>query len=313
MGITAISGPHISYGIVQTSSGLTNEYNEQRSPDVSDLGYSMMDPRPYFSYQPGGAVTETVNGFFNAGAYIDYVPSAVSSNNLATNQAPVANTALTLTAGSGVTSTTIVAPETGLTTGTLLCIDSTAATLAYGTAGTVQMWNPAAGTGRCVSITTSSSGDGGSWSIYGRDMYGIPMTENLSVTGSSATVTSRKAFKYISAIKASTTITSTGIIVGVSDTFGLPLLAKNTGLNLTVRIITTSSLVSANSSGPITTGSTATQTATSSDPRGTYASTTATNGTNRLQMWMPVTPAMTYGVTATDTSLLFGATQFSSV
>ena len=313
MGITAISGPQLVYGITQTSTGGTTEYNDQRAPDVSDLGYAMLDPRAYFNYQPGGAVTQSVRVLYGAKGLVDMTPSATSANNIATNQAPVANTALTLTAGSGVTSTTIIAPETGQTTGTLLCIDSTAATLGFGDSDTIMAWNPAAGAGRCIVITTSSSGDGGSWSIAGRDCYGIKVTENLSVTGSSAGVISQKAFKYISAIKASTTITSTGITVGVSSVFGLPIVATYSGIDTQIRLIATSSLVGANSSGPITVASTATATSTTGDVRGTYASTTAVSGTLRLQIQQNVTAAMVNSVTASDTSAIFGVTQYSSV
>lgn len=314
MGITAISGPQLVYGITQTSTGGTTEYNEERGPSLYDLGNGMLDPRAQLNYKPGNAVGKPVFGIYDGTrAEVNYVPSAVSSNNLATNQAPVANTALTLTAGTGITATTIVAPDTGATTGTLLCIDSTAATLLYGTGKTIAIWNPAAGTGRCISITTSSSGDGGSWSIYGRDMYGYPMTENVSVTGSSATVTSKKAFKYISAIKASTTITSTGIIVGVSDTYGLPVRADYTGLDLTIRITTTSSLVAANSSGPITVADTTTATATTGDVRGTYASTGASDGSKRFQFVQHITANQVAGVTAASAATVFGVTQYSSV
>lgn len=316
MALTAFSGPVISFGLTQTSTGIVQEYNEERGPSLFDLGFAIEDPRFQFSYQPGSPVGTKIYGFLQGRALVDYVPITISTNAIAAAQTPAASAALTLTAGSsasGTYATTIIAPETGAVTGTLIAIDSTAAVLAYGQAGTVAIWNPAAGTGRCVSITTSSSGDGGSWSIAGRDMYGFKMTENLSVTGSSNTVTSRKAFKYISSIKASTTVTSTGIIVGFSDTYGLPLLGSNTGIDLSIRVIATSSLAGQNSSGPITIGSTATQTATSSDPRGTYASTTASNGTVRLQIAQNITPNMLSAVTATDTSLMFGASQFSSV
>lgn len=313
MGITAITGPHLVFGLTRTSSGLVGEYNEERGPSLYDLGYGVADPRPEFAYMPGSAVGTRVFGFANNVAQVDVVASSASSNALATNQAPVANTALTLTAGSGVTATTIIAPETGQTTGTLYCIGSTAQYLPYGDSDTVVFWNPAAMAARCISITTSSSGDGGSWSIAGRDIYGFKMTENLSVTGSSATVTSRKAFKFISGITASTTVTSTGIIVGYGDVFGLPLLCTTTGANLEIKLTPTASLQYALSSGPVTLGSTATQTATSSDPRGTYSSTTATNSAMRLQITQVISPSMTNAITATDVTAMFGGTQFSSV
>lgn len=313
MGITAISGPQVVYGITQTSTGGTTEYNDQRGPSAYDLGAAFLDPRYNFNYRPGGAVTDKVYGIFESRAVVDFIPSATAANTIATAQAPVANTALTLTAGSGVTSTTIVAPEDGTTTGTLLCIDSTASVLLFGESESMAIWNPAAGTGRCIVITTSSSGDGGTWSIAGRDMYGFKMTESLSVTGSSAGVISQKAFKYISAITASTTITSTGITVGVSSVFGLPIVATYSGVDTAIRLIATSSLVGQNSSGAITVASTATATSTTGDVRGTYGSSTAVSGTLRLQMAQNITAVMASNVTATDTSAIFGVAQYSSV
>lgn len=313
MGITAISGPHVVYGVTQNSTGGVSEYNDQRAPSLYDLGTAFADPRSNFSYRPGGAVTDQVYGIFNNRATVDCVVGTTLANNIAAAQAPTASTALTLnTTGDGVTQTTIVAPEDGSTV-SVLCIGSTAATLTFGSADTVALWNPAAGTGRCITITTSSSGDGGSWSIAGRDMYGFKMTENLSVTGSSAGVTTQKAFKYISAIKASTTITSTGITVGVSSIFGLPIVATYSGVDTAIRLIFTSSLVSANSSGPITVASTATATSTTGDVRGTYASTTALSTTARLQIAQHITAAMVAATTESDTSAIFGVTQYSSV
>lgn len=313
MGITAISGPHVVYGITQTSTGGTTEYNEERGPSLFDLGMGMLDPRAQFNWKPGAAVGTPLPGvYLGARAEIDYVPAAAAANNLATTQAPGAGGSVVLTAGSGVTATTIEAPESGRTTGTLLCIDSTAATLNFGTSGTVRVWNPAAGAGRCVTITTNSSADGGSWTINGRDIYGYPMTETIATTGSTAGITSQKAFKYVSSVLAATTMVSTGVTVGVSNTYGLPLVARYTGVDLSINIVTTSSVVSARSSGPITVASTVTATSTTGDVRGTYASTTAANGTNRLQIVQHVSAVAAASVTATDSSAIFGVTQYSA-
>lgn len=311
MGITAISGPHVVYGITQTSTGGTTEYNGQRAPSLADLGNGMLDPRYAYNYRPGGAVTTQIRGFYGGKAMVDVVVGTTLANNIAAAQAPVANTALTLTAGTNITETTIVAPEDGSTV-SVLCIGSTAATLTFGSDDTVALWNPAS-VGRCIAITTSSSGDGGTWSIAGRDVYGYKMTENLSVTGSSATVISQKAFKYISSIVASTTITSTGITVGVSSVFGLPILATYSGVDTSIRLIFTSSLVGANSSGAITVGSTVTATSTTPDVRGTYGSSTALTSTARLQISQNITATMVSNVTESDVSAIFGVTQYSSV
>lgn len=317
MGITAVSGPQVVFGLTTNSTGQVQEYNEERGPSLYDLGTAMMDPRYQFAYSPGSGVGTRVFGFYGGAAVVDFVPTTLQTSAIAvsTANAPVSGTALTLTAASsaiGTYQTTIVAPETGTTSETLLAIDSTAQYLTFGESDTVAVWNPAAGAGRQITITTAgnSSLDGGSWTIAGRDVYGFKIIETISV--SSQSMTSRKTFKYISSIVAATTIGSTGVRVGFNDTFGLPLLASNSGLGLQIRLIPTSSLQYGNSSGPITQGSTATQTATSSDPRGTYASTTASNGTLRLQIVQAITPAMVSSITASDYSGMFGAAHYSS-
>lgn len=317
MGITAVSGPQVVFGITTNSTGQIQEYNEERGPSLYDLGSGVMDPRYNFSYMPGAAVGSRVFGFLNNAAMVDYVPTTLQTSAIAlsTAQTLVSGAALTLTAaasGVGTYLTTIIAPETGQTSENLIAIDSTAQYLAFGQSGTVAVWNPAAGAGRQLTLTTAgnSSLDGGSWAISGRDVYGFKVSETISV--SSQTMTTRKTFKYVGSILAATTLGSTGIRVGFNDTFGLPLLASNSGMGLQIRLIPTSSLQYQNSSGPITQGSTATQAATSSDPRGTYASTTASNGTLRLQIIQQITPAMVSSITASDYSPMFGATQYST-
>lgn len=317
MGVTAISGPHLVYGQTQISSGSVGEYNEERGPSLYDLGTGVMDPRFNFSYSPGSAVGTRVYGFANNAAMVDFVPMTLQTSAIAVSSAtaPVAATALTLAAGSsalGTYTTTIIAPETGRETASLIAIDSTAAYLTYGSNDTVAVWNPAAGAGRQITLATAgnSSNDVGSWTVFGRDVYGFKISETISV--STQAMATRKAFKYVQAIYAPATVGATGVKVGFNDTFGLPLLAGNTGLGLLIKLTPTASLQYALSSGPITTGSTATQTATSSDPRGTYASTTASNGTLRLQIVQSITPAMTNAITPTDYSAMFGAAHYST-
>lgn len=321
MALTGFAGPIIQFGLTQTSSGGVTHYNEDRGPGLFDLGISMEDPRYQFAYQPGMWIGTSsyprVFGLYNNRAEVDFVPTTLQTSGFAVSSASgplTAGAAVTLTPSTalGTFNTTIIAPESG-NSATTIAIDSTAAFVTFGSAGTVGMWNPAAGTGRQITLTPAgnSSNDGGTWSLAGRDMYGFKITESITV--SSQVMTSKKAYKYLTSVLAATTLGSTGVGIGFNDTFGLPLLAKNTGMDTQIRLIPTASLQYTNSSGAITTGSTATQTATSSDTRGTYASTTASNGTLRLQIIQNVTANMVAGITASDVSLMFGAAQFSSV
>lgn len=339
MTITANSGPVLSFGTVMTSSagtgllGADMERNEQRAPSLFDLGVALMDPRVAYQYEPGSGVTSPVFGFYNSVGYVDFVPATRSDSSgtaslvrsSLTNVA--AGAAFSLTPASsalGTYATTIIAPENGRTSETLIAIDSTAASVTFGSAGSVAMWNPGAGTGRCVSITTSSSGDAGTFTIIGRDMYGYKMTESVTAnTGTSNssgyTVRSQKAFKYVSSIINTTTTTSTSIYAGFSDTFGFPLLTTYLGMNAELRLMPTAyssvTYVALASSAQVVLGqsSIATQTSTTPDVRGTYASTTASNGTLRLQMRITPVASAVATVTSTNVAPLFGAAQFSSV
>ncbi len=338
MGITAESGPLIGYGLTQTSSGQVTEYNEERGPSLFDLGGGMLDPRYQFNYKPGAAVGSRLYGIFDNYAYVDYVPATINSCSIfGASAMPAAGTPIVLTPSTalGTFQTTLQPPEGGPAV-SVIAIDSTAQFLSFGTgnagstmmgstSGTVCLWNPAAGTGRVITITSNSSVDTGSYVIAGRDMYGFKMTETqLIADGSTAlgankfTMTGRKAFKYVSGVTASSssTLTSTTVSVGFGDTYGLPLYTAYTGLGTFIQIVNTASAQTAVSSGPITLGTTVTanvQVSSGIDVRGTYASTTASNGTIRLQIAQNITPKMISGITPTDASAMFGLTQFSSV
>lgn len=334
MSITAYSGPVVQYGTVQTSSagtgvlGLDMEHNEQRAPAVQDLGLMLMDPRVAYAYQPGSAPNRLTLGFYNAGALVDYVPATINTS--AFNCSSIVSTGVTTytipssvgVSSNGVITTTIIAPETGQVTGTLLALDSTAAYVTFGSAGTIAAWNPGAGTGRNVQIITSSSGDGGTFSIAGRDMYGFKITEKIALSqgttnSSGVTLKTQKSFKYISSITNCTTPTSTGVSIGFGDTYGLPLYTPYAGLQLQVSVNT-----SQNSAGAATlstatvivaAGTSITQTSTTPDVRGAYVSSLASNGTVRIQLLVTPTASAAAGITSTNVAPLFGATQFSSV
>lgn len=327
MTITAYSGPIVSFGLTLSSTsgdGITGqdyEHNEQRAPAFADLGDAMLDPRSAYNYKPGSGVTVQSMGFFNNTGTVDFVPitlnaSAFVSASLVTTGVVGAFTLNAASSAGGTFSTTITAPETGKATGTLLAIDSTAAVLAFGPAGTLCVWNPAAGTGRNITIKLSSNLDGGTFSVAGRDMYGYKVTETIA-TGSTNLV-GKKAFKYISSITNASTPTSTGISIGFGDVYGWPLAVPYTGLNTqTIALgsaFGSTAPISLLSSVNVALASTAaTQTSTTPDVRGTLTSSVASNGTVRLQMIVLPTAAAIAAITSTNVTPLFGATQFSSV
>jgi hypothetical protein len=326
MPITALSGPTIQYGITLSSTsgdGITGqdmEHNEQRAPSIADLGDAMLDPRSAYDYKPGSGVTVQALSFYNNQAIVDYVPTTISTNAFVSTTVVATGVvgAFTLNAGStarGTVATTIVAPETGNVTGSLLAIDSTNTIISFGSAGTIGSWNPGGGAGRNIVIKKSSTLDGGTYTVAGRDFYGYKMTEQLA-TNASSQVNGVKAFKYISSITNCTTPTSTGITIGYGDVFGFPMAVPYVGGNVQVWVNSSgnnSSPTSLSTTTTVLASTVATQTATSPDVRGTYSSSTASNGVIRLQMYVTPTASAAGAVTATSVSALFGGTQFSSV
>jgi hypothetical protein len=328
MTITALSGPCVSYGITPTSSAGTGllgndlEHNSQRAPDVSDLGHAMMDPRVAYAYNPGSGVTDQVFSFYRGVGAVDYVPTAIANSAsafvvLATVSTGVSG-AFTLAAASsanGTYATTIIAPETGQVTGTLIAIDSTAAYVTFGSDGTIVSWNPGAGTGRNITINKSSNLDAGTYTVAGRDMYGFKMTEQIT-SSSSTNLAGKKAFKYISSITNTTTPTSTSVSIGFGDIFGLPLYTPYNGANCQIFLTAAASqtgLATGSSAFVVGALSSITQTSTTADVRGTWGSSTATNGTIRLQMTITPAASAIAAVTSTNIAPLFGNAQFSSV
>lgn len=338
MSITALSGPFVSFGLTLTStagtgiSGNEVEHNPQRGPSVFDLGIGLADPRQAYQYKPGASVTADVLGFVGGFGVVDLAPVAANSSAFlissnVTSTAFAATAFTLLSSQTGTAATTIVAPESGATTGTLVCIGSTAVTLAFGSDGTINFWNPAAAFGRCVSITTSSSGDRGGYTIAGRDAYGYKVTETLhstdatraSTNSSGLTITSLKAYKYVSSIIGASTITSTGVGAGFTDGFGFPLYVGYAGAsNLTLAVSTGAAsgdmmATVIATTAAVTFGATATATSTTGDVRGVWTSSVATGSSAHLQIVVRPTANNLNSVSASDVSPLFGVAQYSSV
>jgi len=330
MGITAVSGPFLGFGITQSSSGLVGEYNEERGPSLFDLGAGVADPRAFFNYKPGNAVGTKVMGFFVDGPLVDYLPFTANASAIATSATvgtPTAGTALTLTplASFGAIQTTIIAPETGLAV-SVIAIDSTAAILSYGQSGTVAVWNPAAGTGRCVSVLNTSNTNTEVYIVNGRDNYGIKLTESISAsTTSTGTGVGKKAFKYITSVipATNTTISATGVSVGFVDKFGFPFrtdyFANTQAIVSSAPMVPTLAVLS--SANATLASTVATATSTTPDARGTFNSTLATAGTTttiplgtavRVTINQPFTATMASNVTASDQTSVFGIAQFSN-
>lgn len=129
--------------------------------------------------------------------------------------------------------------------------------------------------------------------IYGTDVYGVPMSEAITLNGTTA-VAGKKAFKTITRVAASAA--ATDFFVGTGDVFGLPFRSDSRNYCLTAwngAFVTTGTFVAAVTTDPATT--------TTGDVRGTYAVPDAADGSKQLTVWMyienPDSVTGLYGVT----------------
>lgn len=140
----------------------------------------------------------------------------------------------------------------------------------------IYLWNPQALLGRAVTVTGASGATSSVFTIRGYDIYGYPMTENISGSAST-TATGKKAFKFIKSVTPATTSAGGNYSVGTSDVIGLPLradffgeLVVNAGASLTATTLVTAA------TGFVASDQTF-ATATTGDVRGTYALQTASS------------------------------------
>lgn len=300
MVVSAVPGPWITFGLTRTSTGGVQEYNEQRGPNVADCWNAMADPRAPYTYRPGSGVTVDVYGWYDGKGIIDCMPTTLSCNGVALSQTPVAGTALTLStintnnATIGVT----LIPATGTASVTVVSIDSTYSSfprgLGFGQSGTVTAWDPATLLSRQITIgrATGNSDTGATYTIQGYDIYGFAMTETITGTSSTgnSTYASQKAFKFIRSITPAGTLGATAVYVGVNDTYGFPMRVYNGSMvQIWSGISSMMNIMTAQSSLMIF-GSTVTNTATTPDIRGTWASSIASSTANGQRVKIKVYP-----------------------
>ena len=299
MSITANSGPYVSFGQAPFP-----DYNPEAGPSLFYAGAGLLDPRPFYTYSPGqnfGAATAGFLGFTRI-LSVNQVPSTLSATNIATSQAPVSGTALTLTAGTGVTgSTSITSATTGALVTGLLALDGAAGRVSFGSAGTIQLWDPTKALSRNVRITTAV-GDSAVYTVRGYDIYGYAMSEAITASGAT-TVSGKKAFKYIQSVTPVGTVGATAT-VGTGDVFGFPLYSATfiIGADADVAISWNGAAITATTgylAGVTTTAST-----TTGDVRGTYAVQSASDATKRLVITQSPALANIDSITG-----LFGVTQ----
>jgi hypothetical protein len=130
--------------------------------------------------------------------------------------------------------------------------------------------------GRCVGLFSTGNLSASSFSLFGFDYYRQPVTETL-VGPNNSTVSGKKAFWAVLRVAVNGTL-GTAVEVGTVDKFGLPMVLK------TRNRITRCGWgdVIAEDGATYALGDAAVATATTGDPRGTVAPSSAADGVKEL-------------------------------
>lgn len=316
---TAFSGPLIVYGDrPPPGTGVTGSNNPDKAPSVFWGGTMLLDPRGSYNNTRSGIL-----GFLGSSGpifAIDAVPSALPAavNSMAAVQVPVAGTPLTLvtTNGAGITvqsAATVYWPSGNTIPASALIIDSAPATIGFGRAGqgnssqnVVKAYDPTTLLARNVRIKSVGVDTGATFTVAGYDIYGYPMSEAITGAGAGATASGKKAFKFVTSITPSGTLSGSNVSASQGDVYGFPL--QNTGWPYidiywgappAPFITSTTGWLAAVTTSPATT--------TTGDVRGTYAVQSASDGTNRLTVLITVPLAL---MSNSNPSVgLFGVTQ----
>jgi len=220
----------------------------------------------------GSSPMETGVGPMGRVYIFDVVPLTAQTNNLATSQNPGSGGSFTLTAGTGITTST----ARGVTEYVLDCP-------------------------RAIRVIAAGANTA-TYTISGYDQYGQPMTQTIAAP-STSTVTTTKAFKSIVSItNANATAGTNGLTVGTADVIGLPLrlLSKDYitfNFNATVGLM--GAVTAADTTSPAT--------ASTGDVRGTITLASASDGSKRLVAFIAC-PAIAVGPSATRVGA-YGVTQ----
>lgn len=182
------------------------------------------------------------------------VPLTLQTDNVAAGQTITGSVTMTLTAGTGITTTTI--------NGSTYYVLDVPRNLRI--------------TGATASVTASVV------TVTGKDVYFQTMTETVTGPTGTATTAGIKAFKYILSATASGNTVS-AISVGTGDVLGFPYRVAALGQTIiwdALNLIT-------NSTGLTVADTTTPATSLTGDVRGTYAMAAASNGSRRVTVWIP--------------------------
>jgi hypothetical protein len=188
-------------------------------------------------------------------AFRNIVPLTKQTANIAALQHTTAATALTLTTGTGITAG--MAPD-----GTAVKILDCA---------------------RCLSFTTDANMSAVTLTILGYDEYWQPMSQTKVLPASATTVNSLKAFYAVASITANATDGVNNVSVGTADIFGLQFAVPDAGYIVSAKWNNT---LAQDAGTFVAAVQTIPSTAALGDVRGTYAPSSAADGSKRLVIGM---------------------------
>lgn len=291
--------------------------NPDLAPSLLWGGWGMRNPR----YQArigqgalaaGGYPNQDCGWYMSSGGLIltDEVPSTASTTNLAAGQHAANGTPMTLVSASGSGITVLAAAQTILDSGAIipagaLAVDAQPGYVGGGTSGAFQFFDPTKGISRCLAVTAAAGATGGVIVLKGYDIYGQPMTQNVTAVGGS-TVNTTKAFKFLVSATPQFADNSHNYSIGTADIFGFNILVPRWSYCF---VYWNDALLTANTG--FTAGVATTATATTGDVRGTYAVQSSSDGTKRLQIFaMPAVSNIVVGNFANALNGIFGVPQF---
>lgn len=191
-----------------------------------------------------------------------------------------------ITGGGGLGTYTMSANATATATGDTVTAIAKQFPLVVpmGQAGTVCIYNPYDMISRVVSITsTTSQVSGATFTVRGFDWDGIPQTDVITTSGTTATTTvGQKAFKFIQSVTPNTTDGTGFYSVGTTDTIGFPIRSDSFDLVGDFDIALSMNAAAITSATGYTAAVLSTSTATTGDVAGSYALQSASDGTKRL-------------------------------
>jgi hypothetical protein len=314
---SATGGPFVVYGQLPKVAGTTipTEYNEDAAPSLFYAGSGTLDQRY-------GWLSESTQanalGFIGSTDITTVLatPATASTTILAASQTITASTAMTLATQSAtgivvLSSTTQVLPSYTNIPANTIALDSLPGTIVFATSPAyiggstigsgVQIYDPTKALARNVRLQVNNA-DTGTYKVSGYDIYGYPMTESISGTTSTTggILSGKKAFKFVSSIVPTGTITSTTASAGTGDVFGFPI--RSDAFFEAYIVVGSTTITSLTGFTAAVTTNPATST--TGDVRGTYALQTASNGSNLFAISQSPRPN-----NMTTTSGLFGVTQ----